>query len=100
MAAALGVREVPGRPLAAMLADALKTRRTLLVLDNCEHLLHACARLAEMLLSACAGLRVLATSRQYKAIAERCMAEYDLYGWTAPDLINPDDVSLVRKKEG
>jgi 4-hydroxyphenylacetate 3-monooxygenase len=36
---------------------------------------------------------------QYKAFAEQCMAEYDLDGWTAPDLINPDDVSLVRKKK-
>jgi 4-hydroxyphenylacetate 3-monooxygenase len=36
---------------------------------------------------------------QYKAFAEQCMAEYDLDGWTVPDLINPDDVSVVRKKE-
>ncbi len=36
---------------------------------------------------------------QYKAFAEQCMAEYDLDGWTVPDLINPDDVSLVRKKK-
>ena len=36
---------------------------------------------------------------QYKAFAEQCMAEYDLDGWTVPDLINPDDVSLIRKKK-
>ncbi|MBO0684690.1 MAG: Pyoverdin chromophore biosynthetic protein pvcC, partial [Candidatus Dormibacteraeota bacterium] len=33
----------------------------------------------------------------YKGFAEQCLAEYDLDGWTVPDLINPDDVSLVRK---
>ena len=36
---------------------------------------------------------------KYKGFAEQCLAEYDLDGWTAPDLINPDDVSLVRKKQ-
>jgi len=34
----------------------------------------------------------------YKGFAERCMAEYDLHGWTAPDLINPTDVSAIMKK--
>jgi 4-hydroxyphenylacetate 3-monooxygenase len=34
----------------------------------------------------------------YKGFAEQCLAEYDLDGWTAPDLINPDDVSLVGKR--
>jgi 4-hydroxyphenylacetate 3-monooxygenase len=37
---------------------------------------------------------------QYKGFAEQCLAEYDLDGWTVPDLINPDDVNLIRKKEG
>ena len=56
-AAAVGVREEPGRPLLATLADALRPRRLLLVLDNCEHLLDACARLADALLRACPRLR-------------------------------------------
>jgi 4-hydroxyphenylacetate 3-monooxygenase len=37
-------------------------------------------------------------SAKYKGFAEQCMAEYDLDGWTVPDLINPDDVSIVMKK--
>ena len=37
-------------------------------------------------------------SAKYKGFAEKCMAEYDLNGWTVPDLINPDDVSAVIKK--
>jgi non-specific serine/threonine protein kinase len=63
VAAAAGVREEPGRPLAATLAEALRPRRVLVVLDNCEHLLDACAVLTEALLGACPGVRVLATSR-------------------------------------
>jgi 4-hydroxyphenylacetate 3-monooxygenase len=37
-----------------------------------------------------------ATAR-YKGFAEQCMAEYDLDGWTVPDLINPNDISVVMK---
>src|SRR5204862_310153 len=48
---------------------ALRTRRTLLVLDNCEHLLGSCARLVETLLRAAADLRVVVTSREPLGIA-------------------------------
>ncbi len=64
VAAAVGVREVPGQPLAGVLAGALRERALLLVLDNCEHLLDACALLVETLLRAGPRLRVLATSRE------------------------------------
>jgi 4-hydroxyphenylacetate 3-monooxygenase len=36
---------------------------------------------------------------RFKAFAERCMAEYDLDGWTVPDLITPNDVNLFLPKE-
>ncbi|HZS92103.1 MAG TPA: tetratricopeptide repeat protein [Chloroflexota bacterium] len=64
VAAVLGVRGTAGQPLLATLAVALASRRLLLVLDNCEHLIGACARLAETLLRACPHLRILATSRE------------------------------------
>jgi predicted ATPase/DNA-binding SARP family transcriptional activator/DNA-binding CsgD family transcriptional regulator len=64
VAAALGVREQPGRPLTETLSSHLGSKRTLLVLDNCEHLIYACARLVDALLNSCSGLRVLATSRE------------------------------------
>ena len=64
VAETLGVREQPGRPLAATLADALRTKDLLLVLDNCEHLIEASAHLADALLGGCTGLRILATSRE------------------------------------
>src|SRR5262249_17232311 len=51
------------------LADALRPRHLLLVLDNCEHLLDACAGLADALLRACPGVQVLATSREALGIA-------------------------------
>jgi predicted ATPase len=60
----LGVREEPGCPLTRMLTDFLQSRSILLFLDNCEHLVQPCAQLAETLLRACPGLRVLATSRE------------------------------------
>jgi 4-hydroxyphenylacetate 3-monooxygenase len=37
---------------------------------------------------------------QYKGFAEQCMAEYDLDGWTTPDLVNPDDVSFFSRGAG
>jgi 4-hydroxyphenylacetate 3-monooxygenase len=45
-------------------------------------------------------LQAMATGQaeQFKGFAERCLAEYDLDGWTAPDLINPDDVNLVARR--
>src|SRR5262249_36261715 len=63
-ASALGVVEEPGRPLGATLVDALRPRALLLLLDNCEHLVAACAALADLLLRNCPRLRILATSRQ------------------------------------
>jgi predicted ATPase len=60
---ALGLREVPGRPLLDTLVEHLRARRSLVVLDNCEHVLAACAQLTDSLLRRCASLMILATSR-------------------------------------
>jgi predicted ATPase len=60
---AIGLREVPGWGPLETLTEHLRERRALLVLDNCEHLLAACAQLADALLRACPSLTVLATSR-------------------------------------
>jgi predicted ATPase/DNA-binding CsgD family transcriptional regulator len=64
VAAALGVREEPDRPLAETLAVALRPRVLLLILDTCEHVVDACAALVQQLLAGCPGLRVIATSRE------------------------------------
>src|SRR5215469_2038154 len=64
VAGALGLQDRAGYPPAAALADYLAGRQLLLVLDNCEHVVDAVAKLADTLLRAAAGLRVLATSRE------------------------------------
>ena len=56
-------------PLLDTLADALRLRRLVLALDNCEHLLDACARLSQRLLASSAELRLLATSREPLRVA-------------------------------
>jgi len=64
VAKALGASEAPDTPMEETLVQALAARSGLLVLDNCEHLLDACAELCSRLLSACPRLRILTTSRQ------------------------------------
>ena len=64
LAAVLGLREVPGTPLTATIVAFLRERDGLLLLDNCEHLLAACATLADALQRGCPRLRLLATSRE------------------------------------
>ncbi len=76
------------RPLLAVLLDHLQTKQLLLVLDNCEHLIAACARLAETLLRACPRLHILATSREALGIAGETT-------WRVPSLLVPDPQDLV-----
>jgi predicted ATPase len=86
VAAVLGVRERsenPEQPFIPSLIDALRSKELLLVLDNCEHLVDACARLAEVLLGSCPGLRILATSREALGIAGEAT-------WVVPPLSVPD----------
>jgi predicted ATPase/class 3 adenylate cyclase/Tfp pilus assembly protein PilF len=68
IAAALGVREEPRRPLLETLADHLRARSVLLVLDNCEHLIATCRELVGRLLRAAPQLRILVTSRELLGI--------------------------------
>src|SRR6266702_4138398 len=64
VAAALGIREEPGRQLTETLADVLRPRRMVLILDTCEHVVDACATLVQQLLASCPSLRLIATSRE------------------------------------
>jgi DNA-binding SARP family transcriptional activator len=82
VAAALGVQEQPDRSLTDTLADFLRAKRTLLVLDNCEHLIDAVASLVDALLNGSLHLRVLATSR------ESLNVEGEL-NWLVPSLSVP-----------
>ena len=66
---ALGLPDQPGRTTMDTLIRFISDRRMLVVLDNCEHLLNACAALVVALLGACAELTVLATSREPIGVA-------------------------------
>jgi predicted ATPase len=64
VATVLEVREEPGKPQMQTLAQALKPRKLLLLLDNCEHVLDAAAGLADALLRHCPDVRILTSSRE------------------------------------
>ena len=94
VARALRVKEQPGQPLTDTLAETLRTKRTLLVLDNCEHLLDGAARLVDALLDSCPHLRILATSREALGIAGEVR-------WTVPSLsmLDPQSADTVEELE-
>ena len=82
VAAAVGVHEERGRPLLDTLADSLRHRRTILVLDNCEHLVNACAALCKRLLASSPGLQIVCTSREPLRVAAEAV-------WQVPPLALP-----------
>ena len=63
-AMAMGLRDEPQRPVMDMLCDYLREKKMLLILDNCEHLVDACARMADHVLHAAPDVRILASSRE------------------------------------
>jgi non-specific serine/threonine protein kinase len=82
VASTLGAREEPARPLIDTLIDFLKPRRLILALDNCEHLIDACARISLSLLQHCPRLRILATSREPLSIPGEVV-------WPVPEMSLP-----------
>jgi DNA-binding XRE family transcriptional regulator len=83
VASVLGVDEEPGHPMLPTLAGALRDRRLLLVLDNCEHLGEACATFADYVLCHSRAVRILTTSREALGIAGEL-------AWRVPPLQTPD----------
>jgi non-specific serine/threonine protein kinase len=83
VATVLGVRERPDQSLLDSLTAFLCPKQVLLLLDNCEHLLGACAALADSLLRVCPRLTILATSREALGIAGE-------QPWLVPSLDLPD----------
>ena len=69
IAAALGVPVQPGHPAMDTLLDALVPQHVLIVVDNCEHLIGACAKVADAILRRCPRVHLLATSREPLGIA-------------------------------
>ena len=89
VAAAVGVREGP-ESLIETLKQELRDAQLLLVLDNCEHLVGACAELAQTLLTGCEGVRILATSREPFGVAGE--HTWPVHGLAIPDrLVSPGE---------
>jgi predicted ATPase/DNA-binding XRE family transcriptional regulator len=84
LASAIGIREDAGQPLLDTLLQALMDIRVLLVLDNCEHLLAACADLVNVLLAACPRMSILVTSREPLGITGEAV-------WAVPPLALADE---------
>jgi hypothetical protein len=83
VASALGIRDQPGQEMTSLVARFVASREMLLVVDNCEHLIAAAARLFVTLLRAAPRLRVLATSREAIDVDGECV-------WSTPALSLPD----------
>ena len=92
VAAAMGLRPQPGEQQVETIRKFLGDARAVLGLDNCEHLLDACAALTSDLLSACPGLQVVATSRQALGIAGERV-------YRVPPLSVPDFSSGTRARD-
>ncbi|HLV80471.1 MAG TPA: tetratricopeptide repeat protein, partial [Chthonomonadaceae bacterium] len=93
VARAVGLREEPGRAVQDTLAASLRPRHLLLVLDNCEHLLPACAELADTLLHVCPQLQILTTSREGMHIAGESLYRVPSLSLPVPEL-HPTPASL------
>lgn len=94
VAVALGLTEQPGKPIEQTLLDYLKAKQLLLVLDNCEHLLLACAQLAEAVLRQCPSVVVLANSREGLAIGSELVYRVPSLSLPSPkDPQTPDSLA-------
>ncbi|MCL5951175.1 MAG: LuxR C-terminal-related transcriptional regulator [Chloroflexi bacterium] len=97
VASVFDLHESASLPLAQVLQDYFRTKRMLWVLDNCEHVIQACAELCHTLLQACPDLVILATSREALNIAgETC---YRVPSLELPDLVPPPPLKVLARCE-
>jgi predicted ATPase/DNA-binding XRE family transcriptional regulator len=83
-ATAFGLRDEPRRPVIDALADYLREKNLLIILDNCEHLLDACARMAEKILHAAPNVHMLVSSREPMGVGGE--ATYRVLSLRLPDI--------------
>lgn len=93
VASTLGVVERAGVSLTDTLADYLRRKDILLVLDNCEHLVEEVAQMAEALLGASPRLKILATSREILGVPGEAV-------WTVHPLSLPDEDGVASTNSG
>ena len=91
----LGIRREPGRPVLDTVVQAVGGRRLLVLLDNCEHVIGACAKLADALLRGCPNLALLATSREPLGIDGERVYRVPSMGTPA----DGDDAGAIRASE-
>ena len=91
VASVFEIREAPDRSVIEILMHVIREKTTLLILDNCEHLLDSCAQLITTLLTNCPNLKILATSREI--LSMKGEATYYL-----PSLSFPEDNNLLAEK--
>jgi predicted ATPase/DNA-binding CsgD family transcriptional regulator len=91
----LGVQQEPGRPVLDTVVAAVGGRSLLVLLDNCEHLVDECAKLADALLRSCPNLVLLATSREPLGIGGERV--YRVPSMGVP--VDGDDIDAIRSSE-
>ena len=90
IAAVFGLRELPNIPILNVITDYLRSKQLLLILDNCEHLIEACAKLSDHLLHACPQLKIIASSREALGIAGET-------AYRVPSLSLPEPAQVTRE---
>jgi len=104
LASAMGVRDQPGRSLLDTVTDVLRPKTTLIVLDNCEHMLNVSAQMVTTILRSCPDVRILTTSREALGVAGE--ATFAVPSLTAPpasttsteDMMHYESVALFEDR--
>ena len=95
IASTFNLRELQGVPLIDTVTDYLRGKKLLLILDNCEHLIEACAQLSDQLLHACPNLKIIASSREALGISGESVYRVPSLS-LPPDFGNPMDYEATR----
>jgi len=96
-AVAIGLRDEPQRPVIDMLCDYLHEKNMLIVLDNCEHLVSACAQMTDRILRAAPNMHILASSREALGITGEMTYRVPSLG--LPDLDHPPSIDSLTQCE-
>ena len=90
IATIFGLRELPNLPILNIVTDYLRAKQLLLILDNCEHLIEASAKLSDHLLHSCPQVKIIASSREALGITGET-------AYRVPSLSLPDHVQVTRE---
>ena len=97
VAATLGLKSLSSQPIREILLDYLRDKQVLLVLDNCEHLIEACASLVDDLLRVSRHLKILASSREALGVAGEI--PFRVPSMSLPDLLHLPEMEEIAQFE-